>query len=357
MLKRIIIVMFISAFPLQAMFYRTATKATRKKPVTAARISSYQKNLATKKFATRASAAQKNEPIVQQSAAIPVAKVHESPLEQKAVIPSSVPPSNKKPIFTQLTTRSKWSWGALAAALGLGWLWYNSTDEEQAKEDAENVLKISRISQADPLDRFAQFVKKYGDGAVADQLFEQMVQDSSILWKMSFNAMNRKQFPTSVVPFIKRHYFTLALSENGSQILAHLMNTDAQSKKQLAEWAVRDMEKLCKEAETDNFFVKLMVDNPEAVNSFVQKVKGHVEELITTKAGKQFIDNNLIEHSTEIATERALLLADPSKEFDLRAFNDCMIIIKDNPAIEKKIKESYKKDDFHSLLRKIVYQK
>ena len=251
------------------------------------------------------------------------------------------------------------SWGGLLTALGLGWLlWENEEDKEKkAEEEILNVLLICRLSSVDPLEKFAQFIKKHGAGPAAEKLFGQMVQDSSIVGNMNLSAYAEKPIPSSVIPFIKRNYYTLALSGDGSAVLAYLMRNDKTAKKEITAYAIRDMENLCKNAVVDDFFIRLIVDNPEAVDGFVKKAKGHVEELIATRVGKQLVDDSLIIRSKELAKERAILLVDPLKKFDLSAFNRCMEMIKDDPLIYEQIKRTYKNHDLLSLLRKIIYQK
>jgi hypothetical protein len=275
------------------------------------------------------------------------------------VIPrQSITAYNKKPTIEQLNPRSNWSWGALLAALGLGSLWYNSEEKEEVVEQEQNaLLKRCQLSYVDPLYEFSQFIKKYRNKAAAEQLFEKMITDDSILSNMRLSSIRSRTILPSVVPFVQRHYYTLACSDMGSYVLGQLMESDKASKKELTFFAIRDMEKLCEHAESDAFFRDLLVDNPEAVNGLVKKAEGRVEQLIATKAGKDLIDKSLITQSMNVAKERATLLADPSKTFDLRAFNTCMANIKDDPRIEEMIKRSYKSDDFSSLLRKIVYQK
>jgi hypothetical protein len=318
------------------MFFGTS-KVIRTKPLQSIQPITYQKAFAAKKNLF-------NQHIIRQKSAL-VGQKNES-IKQKLTTIESLP------------TTLKGSWGWLFAALGLGgWLWHSMQDEQSAKKEADAILIMCRRSSARPLNLFVQFIKKYGSGIVAEQLFEHMIADDTILFNMYAESRKLTTIPASVTPFIKRYYYTLACSNDGSYLLTKLMNIDNPLKKELTIFAIRDMEKLCKDAQTDVFFRGLMINNPEAIKGLVEKAEGHVEELIATQAGKQLIDNNLIQHSLNVAKERAILLVDPSKNFDLRVFNTCMTIIKDDPVIENKIYTSYKDNDFASLLKKIVYQK
>lgn len=346
MIKRIA-VLLLMVIPLQAMLYRTTSRAARVKPVQSNASVKYQKAAATQKFLQRAQIHQQSAPVEQKDGKSQGLTVHKNIVNEE----------NKRFMFDRSSMWAKGSWGALLTALGLGWLWYNIPDEEKAKEEAEALLKISRLSSADPLDRFAKFIKKYGEGPIAEQLFQHMIQDDAILSSMNMSVYAQKPIPSSVIPFIKRNYYTLALGEDGSAVLAYVMRSDKTFKKEITAYAIRDFEKLCQNAQSESFFVQLMVNNPEAVDGFIKKAEGHVEELVSTKVGKQLIDTSLVTHSKDLAKERALLLVDPFKKFELSAFNTCMKTIKDDLLIDEKIENTYKDHDLPSLLKKVVYQK
>lgn len=353
--KKLLILIF-TAMPLHGMLSR-ATKATRvKAPVSSTRY----KTAARQVLQQRMKLHTDNK---KSTALVPLATNPESP--KQGLTPYQPPINNENnnrrrwfSFNSPLSSSSKSSWGALMGFLGLGWLWSSQEDDEETiKAKAEECLKDSRLTYGDPLYEFAQFIKRYKNSPIAEQLFEQMIHDDDILWNMRMKSENKVPIPLSVVPFIKRHYYTLAVNNRGAIVLVHLLNSNVQVKKELTMFAIRDMQKLCKNAQTDDFLIALLVDNQAAVEGFVEKAKNHVEELVASQVGKQLIDNNLIYYNSALAKERAMLLADSSKNFDLPAFNTCMAIIKDDTRIEDMINASYKNDDFNSLLRKMIYQK
>lgn len=277
---------------------------------------------------------------------------------QNLIARLNIKTEDKKPETRQLYGNSNWSLHTLLAGLGLGWLWQSAEDKEkQAEQEKNTILQRCRTGFCIPLHECNQFIAQYGDGVIAQQLFKEMIEDKSILFKMMSEVNTSEKIPPLVIPLMKHHYYTLACTNIGSEILDVLIKSDEVSKKELTNFAIRDMEKLCENAQSDRFFKHILVNNPAAVDGFAKKAQGHVEQLIATEAGKKLIDDNLLKDNALLAMERAKILVDTSKKFDMKAFNACMKLIKDDPSIETAIYATYQDGELFSLLKKIIYQK
>jgi len=172
MKKGVIVAFLLVVMPLQAMFSRTS-KVPRTKPTKAVRAKTseksarYQKAAATQQYLMkRAQIHQQSETSKAQDVSVPkeftlksfepeqgmalftpIPRTEEKastsssflqpiePIKQEVIPQQTIKFENKEPRFKQTQIHAKgMSFGALLAALGLGWLWSSSEDEDEEKE-------------------------------------------------------------------------------------------------------------------------------------------------------------------------------------------------------------------------------
>ncbi len=120
--------------PLQAMFYRTTSNVAPKRSIS---LLKYQKAAATQKVLAQR------------------AQIHQ---HQKIA-------DNKKQKFNfeRSSVSSKGSGGALLAALGLGWLWYNSEDEAEQEADEKHISLDQFVKKFAPPKEIQETIEAHKD--------------------------------------------------------------------------------------------------------------------------------------------------------------------------------------------------
>lgn len=276
-----------------------------------------------------------------------------TPKKQITTIPS-IP--QKQIITNQRGSYPRLSMAGVLSALGLGWLWSGSEEREDDK-DVDELLVTLKANRALGVKKLVDFLQEHKGTTKADRVFEKLLADENALLYLSTAFGRDIEMPETLVPFIKKNYRTLSMSQSGVWLLNSLIAKDATVVAELTKFAQDNFDNLCRNAESDALFATLVKYNAHAAQDFSALAQGKVVSLLNTKAGKELIDNVLVNLNDGVAKERALSLLDSSTEFSPKVFNACLTKLKDDKDIELLMRQTHKDNDLASLLKELIYKK